>query len=297
MNGLSTLEPPPARAPATGVTTSFGCPRDFSGGRFVYTVVSPRARGLSVGINLTPERRCNFGCVYCEAAPKAYQPTAPVDVEALGRELATTLQEVENGGVRRRPACRNLPEELLRLRHVALSGDGEPTLCPNFGEVVEEVVHLRARGRFPFFKMVLLTNATGLDRPQVSDGLSLFTVHDEIWAKLDAGTQEHMDRVNRPLCSLDLVLENILKLARQRPVIIQSLFATVGGRGPTPGEVDAYARRLSDLKDSGAIIPMVQIYSATRPSPGSECGHLPLRSLSMIARRVKEVTGLRAEVF
>jgi len=292
MSGPSTLV-----LPRAGATTAFGCPRDFAGGRFVYTVVSPRARGLSVGINLTPERRCNFGCVYCEAAPEPFQPTGPVDLDALGTELASTLEEVVNRDVRRRPACRTLPDELLGLRHVALSGDGEPTLCPNFDAVVEEVVHLRARGRFPFFKMVLLTNATGLDRAQVAEGLSLFTAHDEVWAKLDAGTQEHMDRINRPECRLDLVLDNILRLARRRPVVIQSLFAAVDGRGPTAPEVDAYALRLHELAASGAAIPLVQIYSATRPSQVSGCGHLPLGTLSAIARRVREISGLRAEVF
>jgi hypothetical protein len=55
--------------------------------------------------------------------------------------------------------------------------------------------------------------------------------------------------------------------------------------------------RLKELKEAGARIPLVQIYSATRPTPHSECGHLPLRTLSDIARRVREGSGLRAEVF
>ena len=297
MNDLSTQEPTTGRPAATGVLTAFGCPREFAGRELVYTVVSPRAGGLSVGINLSPDHCCNFRCIYCESDPKAFQTPEPVDAALVGEELSTTLTEVWNGNVRLRPAYRALPEELVRLRHVALSGDGEPTLCPNFNEVVEEVVHLRARGRFPFFKMVLLTNGTGLNERAVQEGLTLFTVHDEVWAKLDAGTQDHMDRVNRPECRIEEVLENILGLARRRPVVIQSLFASVNGVGPAPAEVDQFARRLKDLRESGANIPLVQVYSATRPTCGSGCGHLPLRSLSQIARRVREVSGLRAEVF
>jgi wyosine [tRNA(Phe)-imidazoG37] synthetase (radical SAM superfamily) len=159
------------------------------------------------------------------------------------------------------------------------------------------VIHLRARGRFPCFKLVLITNASGLDRPQVSEGLHLFTGRDEIWAKLEAGTQNYMNRVNRTDAALEQVLANILFIARQRPVIIQSLFPSVNGEAPPPSEIEAYVERLRELKEAGARIGLVQIYSATRPTIHSECGHLPLRILSAIAQRVREVTGLKAEVF
>ena len=58
---------------------------------------------------------------------------------------------------------------------------------------------------------------------------------------------------------------------------------------------ERYAARTA--KDAGVQIQLVQIYSATRPTPHSDCGHLPLKTLSRIARRVREVTGLKAEVF
>lgn len=286
-----------ARQPAAGSGTAFGQPRDFAGNRFVYTVISPRARGLSVGVNLNPDRRCNFDCVYCEVSRSGAEVTMPFDVAMMAAELERTLLLVQSGGLRARPGYRGLPAELMELRHVAISGDGEPTLCPKFAEAVEAVLHLRARGRFPFFKIVLLTNATGLNNPSVSEGLSLFTPRDEVWAKLDAGTQPYMNAVNQPDCAIEVVLENILRLSRQRPVVIQSLFCSINGVPPPPMEIEAYAGRLKTLKEQGANLSLVQIYSATRPTPHSECGHLPLRTLSEIARRVREVTGLKAEVF
>jgi wyosine [tRNA(Phe)-imidazoG37] synthetase (radical SAM superfamily) len=220
-----------------------------------------------------------------------------LDVATMIVELERTLERVRSGGLRERPCYRFAPPELLELRHVTLSGDGEPTLCPNFVEAVEAVVHLRARGRFPFFKLVLLTNASGLDRPDVARGLSRFTSRDEVWAKLDVGTEEHLRRVNRPDCTLETILANILALARQRPVIIQSLFPSIGGEGPSPVEIEAYVHRLRELKEAGAQIPLVQIYSATRPTTHPDIGHLSLRTLSQIAQRVRDVTGLKAEVF
>jgi wyosine [tRNA(Phe)-imidazoG37] synthetase (radical SAM superfamily) len=248
-------------------------------------------------LNLNPDKHCNFDCAYCEVLRTEPAREAVLDVSVMIAELETTLESVLSGRIRERPNYRALPEDLLKLRHVALSGDGEPTHCPNFTEAAEAVIHLRARGRFPFFKLVLITNASGLDRPEVAEGLRFFTPRDEVWAKLDAGTQDYMARVNKPDCTIEKVLANILALARQRPVIIQSLFPAIDGEAPPAGEIEAYVQRLQELKAAGAQIPLVQIYSATRPTPHSECGHLPLRTLSGIARRVREVAGLKAEVF
>lgn len=282
---------------AQGCGTAFGCPRDFLDCRFVYTVVSPRARGLTVGVNMNPDKHCNFDCVYCEVNRGEPTRESRLNVPTMIAELERTLESVRSGELRERTYYRSTPPELLELRHVTLSGDGEPTLSSNFVEAVEAVIHLRARGRFRFFKVVLLTNASGLDRPEVAEGLSLFTSGDEIWAKLDSGTQDHMNRINRPDCPLEKTLTNILFLARQRPVIIQSLFPSINGEAPSVSEIEAYVQRLRELKEAGAQIPLVQIYSATRPTPNSECGHLPLRTLSHIAQRVREVSGLKAEVF
>ena len=103
--------------------------------------------------------------------------------------------------------------------------------------------------------------------------------------------------MNRPKISLDKTLENILAVARRRPVVIQSLFATCDGEEPTYSEIRQYADRLKELRREGANIAMVQIYSATRPPMHSDCEHLPLKVLSFIAQTVRNVAGLKAEVF
>ena len=277
--------------------TAFGCPRNFLGNRFVYAVVSARAQGLSIGINMNPDKCCNFDCVYCEVDRDIVASEQRLDVEIMGAELERTLGMIHSGQFRDLASYRNVPSELLQLRHVALSGDGEPTLCPNFLEAVEAVVHLRTLGRFPFFKLVLITNGSGLDLPGVEDAMGIFNARDEIWAKLDGGTSDYLDRVNKPDCRMEKVLTSILHLARQRPVIIQSLFPSLDGEEPPESEIEAFVQRLKELQAGGAHIALVQIYSATRPTLHSECGHLSLRSLSRIARRVRDATGLKAEVF
>jgi wyosine [tRNA(Phe)-imidazoG37] synthetase (radical SAM superfamily) len=277
--------------------SAYGYARNFLDNRFVYVVVSPRARGLSIGVNLNPDKRCNFDCPYCEVNRETTAQEAVLDVETMAAELVRTLRFVEEGELRQLPLYSQVPPELLQLRHVALSGDGEPTLCPRFAEAVQAVIHVRAVGQFPFFKIVLITNASGLGAPEIQEGLQFFTSMDEIWAKLDAGTQSYMDEVNKAQLPLEKVLANILATARRRPIIIQSLFPSLNGQPAPEEEIERYVQRLKELKEAGAQISLVQIYSATRPTPHSECGHLPLKTLSSIAQRVRQTAGLPAEVF
>jgi wyosine [tRNA(Phe)-imidazoG37] synthetase (radical SAM superfamily) len=277
---------------------AFDRPRDFLNNRFVYSVLSPRARGLTLGVNMNPDKRCNFDCVYCEVNRATMPVSAVLDVGLMAGELQRTLMHIQQGRLREHPQYQSLPEELLQLRHVALSGDGEPTLSPQFAEAVQAVVHIRALGGFPFFKIVLLTNGTGLDRSPVQESLKRFTKSDEIWVKLDGGTQEYLDKVCRLRdVTLGKILSNILHLARQRPVVIQSLFPAINGEEPSAEDIQQYAHRLKELKSDGAQISLVQIYSANRPTFHAECGHLPLKTLSHISQVVRQVTGLKTEVF
>ena len=280
---------PPARE------TAFDRPRDFLGNGFVYAVISSRAGGLALGVNMNPDKRCNFDCSYCEVDRHAASHEGKLAVDVMAQELHRTLLAVRQGQLRSRPWYHSLPAELLQLRHVALSGDGEPTLAPNFVEAVQAVVRVRALGGF--FKIVLITNGTGLDQPDILRGLELLTKSDEIWIKLDGGTQAFVDKINRPNVPLEKILANILLVGRQRQVVVQSLFPAIHGEEPPFEEIQEYAMSLKELKAGGAQISLVQIYSAARPGVHAEWGHLPLRVLSQIAQTVRHTAGLRAEVF
>jgi wyosine [tRNA(Phe)-imidazoG37] synthetase (radical SAM superfamily) len=288
---------PPRLLSSPKTTAAFAYPRDFLENRFIYLTISPRARGLSIGVNLNPDRKCNFNCVYCDVDRSQAVTDAEIDCDIAALELERALHLVHSGALRGITPYSSLPEELLRLRHVALSGDGEPTISPKFREALETVVHVRARGSFPFFKIVLITNSTELGLPEVQSALKLFTPRDEIWAKLDAGSQRYMDQINQDSVRIEKVLENILLTARQRPVIIQSLFCQVGSAIPSLLEIEEYAQRLRDLKEQGAQIPLVQIYSATRPVTHPNVRHLPLKFLAEIAETVRRIAGLKAEPF
>jgi len=280
-----------------GHDTAFGWPRDFLGNRFIYAVISQRAHGLSIGVNLNPERYCNFDCVYCEVKRGEARQEQPVDLNVLSAELTNMLELADRNQLRELPRFRTIPAELLRLKEVALSGDGEPTLSPNFDQAVEAVLRVRSQ-RAQFFKIVLISNTAGLLLPHVQRGWRQLSLEDEIWLKLEAGTQKYLKRVNRPdRMTLQNVMANILQVGRERPIVIQSLFPKLDGEEPEAGEIEAYVHRLQELMAGGAQISMVQVYSAHRQAQNPNCSHLPLGSLSAIARRIREQTRLRAEVY
>ncbi|MGO8698985.1 MAG: radical SAM protein [Limisphaerales bacterium] len=276
---------------------AFGYPRDFLDNKFVYLVISPRAGGLAIGVNVNPIVKCSLQCLYCEVDRTKPAEISGFDVDKMVAELCGTFGLARSGRLRRRARYAHLPEDLLQVRHVALSGDGEPTLSSHFVEALAALAELREHGILPYFKIVVVTNSTALDQPRVLHGLRLLAETDEIWAKLDGGTQDYLSRLNGGMISLEKTLSNILLIARKRPVVIQSLFPAIDGAAPPAREITQYARRLKELKDAGAHIPLVQIYSATRPMARTGCSHLPLKCLSKIAQTVRRVAGLRAEVF
>lgn len=263
--------------------------RDFLGNRFVSVELSPRARGLSIGVNLSPK----------STAPTPAPATDPLgaaelDVPVMIRELDHVLALVQSGGLRELPVYQGLPTELLTLRHVALGGEGEPTTSPRFIEAMEAIVHLRALSRRPFFKLILTTNALGIHRPEVAEALRLLTPRDEIWVRLDP---DFARAGEAGMPAPDAILHQITTLARQRPINLLAHFSAFRGDHPIGPEIEAYSLRLRALKEAGAQIPLVQIYSDANASAAASRTALPLRTLFDIARHVRTVSGLPVEVF
>ena len=119
---------------------------------------------------------------------------------------------------------------MRRLNDIALSGDGEPTACPDFERAVELCAEIRGRRGLGDVKLVLITNASLLDRPTVRQALEILDVSGgEIWAKLDAGTEEYYRLIDRSTVPWQQILDNLRDSAVVRPIVIQSLFARIRG--------------------------------------------------------------------
>lgn len=240
-------------------------PRQWRQFRYVYPVISRRSRGLSIGVNLNPDKRCDFRCIYCCVDRNTAAAGGSLDLHELRAELDQMLDLVQTGALWEDPAFRDLPEDARRWRDLAFSGDGEPTLCPHFPEAVDLVADVRRQRSADDVKLVLFTNATALDRPQVRTALRVLDANNgEVWAKLDAGSERYYRTVNRSAIPLSRILENILACGRERSIVIQTLLMRVNGVPMPDAEFDTYVRGLEWLLGCGCRIRLVQLYTVAR---------------------------------
>jgi wyosine [tRNA(Phe)-imidazoG37] synthetase (radical SAM superfamily) len=273
-------------------------PRSYHANRFVYPVLSRRARGISIGINLNPDKVCNFDCIYCQVDRTTPPPLREVDEAALRDELRAMLAEARDGALFRRPEFRDVPETMRVVRDITFAGDGEPPSYPNFPGVVRDTLAIKKEAGFPTLKVVVLTNATLLDRPRVQEAMRLLDAdHGELWLKLDAGTEEYYRAVDRTTIPFAKVLRNIREAARQRPVVLQSLFMRVSGRGPGAAEIDAYCDRIEEILAAGGRISLVQVYTIARPPAESFVTPLSDDEVDGIAAVVRRRLDVPVEAF
>jgi pyruvate-formate lyase-activating enzyme len=273
-------------------------PRTDGRHRYVYAVLSRRARGISIGLNLNPDAACNFGCVYCQVDRAAPRPPGEVDERRLLDELQATLEEGRNGRLLARAAADGVPVPLRRVADVAFSGDGEPTAYPAWGALVDEVGAVIDR-TLPGTPIVLITNASLFHLPEVAAGLDRLAARGGcVWAKLDAGTESWFSRVNGTRVPFARVLDNIGEEARKRPLVIQSLFLRLAGEAPPPGEIDAWVSRLAVLVAGGGRLREVQVTTIARPPADPAAEALSPAELEGIAGRARAaLPGVPVEVY
>ncbi len=272
--------------------------RDWRGFAYVYPVISRRSRGLSIGVNLNPDKACNFDCIYCQVDRSVPPTVRRVDLDKLSKELDSLLADAVSGGFFDQPEFAGTPRDLRRLNDIAFSGDGEPTTCPQFAECVGLTAELKRKHGADDARIILITDACYLSRPEVLAGLDIMDRNNgEIWAKLDAGTEAYYQLVNRPNFPLEHVVENILTAARVRPVVIQSMFANVKGQPPPEEEIRAFCDRLNFMKDRGAQFKLVQIYTVARDTAELYVRALTDAEVDAIASTVRTATGLPTESY
>jgi len=261
--------------------------RDLAANRHVYAVVSRRARGLSIGINLNADKVCNFDCPYCQVDRTTPGGPRAIDVSLLRAEFDHLLGLVRSGTLWTTPPFDTALASLRRVSDIAFAGDGEPTTAREWTAAARTVHAARGDLAVP---IRLLTNATMLHRTRVREGLAFI---DEVWCKLDAGTAGYFARVDGTTFPFATVLRNITALARERPVVLQCMFLAIDGVGPTEDEIDAWAGRIADIRAAGGIVDRVQVYTVARRPAQPNISALPMERLAAIAARA----GGPAEVF
>jgi len=134
--------------------------RRFEDFKYVYPVLSRRSHGISIGLNVNPDKACNFDCIYCQVDRTTESAVKNFDLVVAEEELRDMLEMIRSGEIAQHEPFKSVPRDLLRLNDIALSGDAEPTTLPNFAETISIMARVKPKDA----KIVLITDAGGLDR-------------------------------------------------------------------------------------------------------------------------------------
>ena len=271
--------------------------RDSAGLTYVYPVLSRRAGGLSVGINLNTNNACNWRCVYCQV-PGLIRGNAPaINLDQLERELHAFLDEVLHGDFF---AINIIPAENQIIRDIAISGNGEPTTAREFPEVIDIIGRVITElGMAGQIKIVLITNGSFVNRSIVQKGLvHLAELNGEIWFKLDSATRAGIKKINGVSISVDSVRRNLRTAVRLCPTWIQTCIFSLDGLPIPIAEREAYIQFIEGLLDECLPVRGVMLYGLARPSLQPEAARLSLVAgewMDQFAEQIRQ-TGIVVKV-
>jgi wyosine [tRNA(Phe)-imidazoG37] synthetase (radical SAM superfamily) len=249
----------------------------------VFGPVHSRRLGVSLGINLLPTgyKYCTFNCIYCECGW-----TKISNIDKIEFPPAIVVRQYLEKKLREMQENNSLPEA------ISFAGNGEPTLHPEFPEVIDYTIALRNKYS-PGSKIAVLSNSTMLHLPDVVDALKKIELN---IMKLDAGTEETFRLLNDPQVDISLndIVQN-LKLFNSK-LIIQTLFVRGDYNGKfidntTDEEVKQWLEHLKEIKPE-----RVMIYPIARGTPVRGLEKISLKELEDIAKKVRK-SGLKPEVY
>jgi wyosine [tRNA(Phe)-imidazoG37] synthetase (radical SAM superfamily) len=248
----------------------------------IFGPVKSRRLGLSLGINLLPtdSKLCNFDCIYCECGW--------TNLRAVNKRPFHTRQEVSESLER---VLVKLISENRTPDTLTFAGNGEPTMHPEFQQIVDDVLLLRDRYS-PAAMVAVLTNGVMLNKPAVVAALKRT---DLAILKLDAGTEKLFQVINRPIARRTLSwMANHIQYLKGK-VTIQTMFlkGVVNGKridNTAKKEVTAWLELIKEIQPE-----LVMLYSLDRPTPEKTLQKIPERKLKAIAKRVEEL-GIRTLV-
>lgn len=265
--------------------------RDSAGLTYVYPVVSRRAGGVSVGINLNVNNACNWACVYCQVPDLTRGGPPPIDLDRLEAELRGFLHAATHGDFLER----NAPPEARRLMDVAFSGNGEPTSAAEFDATVERVERvLRDFGLLDSLKVRLITNGSLLHRPEVQRGIArIGAIDGEIWFKVDRATEEAIARVNGIRLAPEKIEAALLRCADLAPTWVQTCYFAIDGQESSEAEQAAYLALIGAVRQK---IKGVHLYGLARPSLQPDAQRLSNVAPENFRRFAERIAALGVEV-
>ena len=254
--------------------------RQSEDGVLVYPVFSRRSQGLSMGINLFPDRKeCLFDCAYCQIFPFSNESSFSLDV--MEESLVKAIKEAQS-------------REIV-VKDICFSGNGEPTQSPHFPSALEIAFGLRDK-YIPESDLVLITNGTGLLYESIFDLLLKTSLRErglEIWLKLDAGTPLWYNNINRSHTPYESLVDTIKDFTKKAPVTLQTMICLVNDEAPSPVEAKAWEALVREIAVNSKELKAIQIYGKARSSPGDPlAASLPIEFLEARAESIRNVLTL-----
>lgn len=242
------------------------------GFEYVYPVVSRRAGGLSLGINLNTNNACNWRCIYCQVPDLIRGAPPPVDLEVLEEELSVFLSQILSGSYLED----QVPKGQRRLNDIAFSGNGEPTSAPNFADAVKTIHGVRLRANVPeAVKTVLITNGSLMHQHKVMKGVrDLAGINGEVWFKIDRATVEGAQLINDTKINKPRIMSNLEASAKACPTWIQTCLFKLDGLHPADSDLDAYVQLIGEAVAKGIPFKGILLYGLARKSHQPESARL-----------------------
>ena len=267
--------------------------RDSAGMRYVYPVISRRAGGVSVGINLNPNNACNWRCIYCQVPDLKRGGPPPVDLALLEGELNDFLHLAQSGDF----MATRVAAGARQLVDVAFSGNGEPTSAAEFADAVAIAGRvLTAHDLAGKVVIRLITNGSLLDRKAVQTGIArIGRAAGEVWFKVDTGTSAGLARINGTRARPEGVARRLACCAALAPTWVQTCLFTLDGELPAEQEMEAYLALLAPLAPA---LAGVHLYRLARPSLQKEAprlGRMEPARMEDMAQRIRRL-GLTVRV-
>jgi wyosine [tRNA(Phe)-imidazoG37] synthetase (radical SAM superfamily) len=265
--------------------------RDSAALRYVYPVISRRAGGVSVGINLNTNNACNWRCIYCQVSGLKRGAAPAMDLPVLEKELRNFLGELLHGDFMQS----RVPESVRRINDIALSGNGEPTSCAEFVQVIALIARVRREVALPeMVKTVLITNGSLLHRSEVQQGLrDMSKLNGEVWFKLDRASETGIRLINDTRTSMSRVRDNLVASIACCPTWLQTCWFVLDGEPPSRRDEDDYLEFVAALLRDGHRPQGVLLYGLARPSMQAEAPRLsalPEKQLQSFADRIGQLS-------
>lgn len=245
----------------------------------IYGPIKSRRLGASLGINLSPTKfkLCSFNCIYCH-----YGWTKEHNVVVKNHlDLLPSVKEVEE-------ALENwLKNNHPKIDYITFSGNGEPTLHPDFSKIVNSVKKIRDK-YVPQAKVAILSNSSTIGIPDVKEGLKKVDLR---IMKLDCGTEKCFIEINRP-CE-DVKFEDIVEnLKNLDDFILQTIFLDGEINNISESEIDEWTKKIAYIKPKE-----VQIYTCDRPQAKKGLIKVTKEKMHQIASQAQTAIGIKVQVF